>query len=173
MLSFSLIVLIVLPAILPSMYLIVRAEDSLPEDLQDLSLKNLALGSIVWAFSPIPPDQVEKYYLFHTVNISRANGNNYEFTVVSEPYLSGDEVLNLTKYSQDALNELLSNLDLLNSIFFDHNGTVLIHYNGSKVCRNYFNYTRQGTTFSKYHTLSLSRWQSTWLIAHMRTPIPR
>jgi len=60
---------------------------------------------------------------------------------VSEPYLSGDEVLNLTKYSQDALNELLSNLDLLNSIFFDHNGTVLIHYNGSKVCRNYFNYT--------------------------------
>jgi len=86
----TIVVLVLIPIVVVPMVL---AEEVVVLSIDAERHKLIMLTMIALLFSDIPLEYVEKYELFNTLYVYRGGG----VELVKQPYLPGDEVLNLTK----------------------------------------------------------------------------
>jgi len=106
---------------------LVRAEYIIEPIPIDERTKMLQLALIALAFSDIPLDDVERYELFNTLYIYR-NGSK---VLVDEPYIPGDEVLNVT-YAAKEVRDKIQSGEI--QIITEGNATTVL-WNGTEVMR--------------------------------------
>jgi len=106
---------------------LVGAEDVIEPIPIDERTKMLQLALIALTFSDIPLDKVERYELFNTLYIYR-NGSK---VLVNEPYIPGDEVLNVTYAAKEVRDKIQSR-----EIQYITEGNVTtVLWNGTEVMR--------------------------------------
>jgi len=123
----AVVALVISSSVLWTPVFLVGAEDVIEPIPAGERTKMLQLALIALAFSDIPLDDVERYELFNTLYIYR-NGSK---VLVDEPYIPGDEVLNVTYVAKEVRSKIQSR-----EIQYITEGNVTtVLWNGTEVLR--------------------------------------